>query len=71
MGKNYYNKNTNDEFAKDMEAPVEEVAAEETPAAEAIPVVEEKKPVEAKAEPKKAEKKAKEFTKNIAGPVRN
>ncbi len=73
MGKNYnrnYN-NANEEFAKDMEAPIaEENVVAEAEVEEAAPVVEEPKPEPKKEAPKKAEKKA-EPKKEVKGPVRN
>lgn len=72
MGK--YNKNynySNDEFAKDMEAPIaEENVVAEAEVEEAAPVVEEPKPEPKKEAPKKAEEKT-EPKKEIKGPVRN
>lgn len=64
MGKNYKNYNSNDEFAKDMEAPV----AEEVKEVEVKPV-EEVKPEPAPAPAPKKEKKA-EPKKVSGGPAR-
>jgi hypothetical protein len=63
MGKNYKNYNSNDEFAKDMEAPIAEEVKEEVE----VKPVEEVKPAPAPA-PKK-EKKA-EPKKVSGGPAR-
>lgn len=62
MGKNYKNYNSNDEFVKDMEAPVAEEAKEEV-------AVEEVKPEPAPAPAPKKEKKA-EPKKVSGGPAR-